>query len=237
MTLSQLVHISPKEQRLIDAIIVNETEGATCYSLAVLDKQVSGVDIALFGRMLADSPGYNVEAAVQVAHAITTHKVAPEVDFFTAVDDLNKGLEESGSGHLGEFEFGSGLFYHYICINKLQLLEHLEGEIDLVNKAIQALIEAIVTVSPNGKQNSFAALSRAAYVLVEAGSQQPRSLALAFFNPVNTANILQNSIMALTETRDSFDTIYGRGWEINSELNILTKSGSLAELKKFVLEV
>jgi len=82
-----------------------------------LRKDHTAVDIAMFGRMLAANTQYNMEAAVQVAHAITVHKVSVEDDFFTAVDDLNNGEEDMGSGHLGETEFAAGRFLH-LCMYK-----------------------------------------------------------------------------------------------------------------------
>ena len=87
----------------------------------------TAVDIALFGRMLASSPAFNVEAACQVAHAISVHSVVVEDDYFTAVDDLNDGKIDSGSSHIGESGFAAALFYSYICINKSQLIENLDG--------------------------------------------------------------------------------------------------------------
>ena len=90
----------------------------------ILQISDSSVDIAMFGRMLANTPRYNREAAVQVAHAITTHKVAVEDDYFTAVDDLKRPEEledDSGAGHVGEIGFGSGVFYLYVCIDKLSM--------------------------------------------------------------------------------------------------------------------
>ena len=82
----------------------------------VLRQADGAVDIAMFGRMLADDPEFNREAAVQVAHAITTHRVQAEDDWYSAVDDLNKA-EETGAGHLGEHGFGSGIYYQYVCVN------------------------------------------------------------------------------------------------------------------------
>ena len=81
----------------------------------------------MFGRMLASSPTFNAEAAVQVAHAITVHEVAVEDDYFTAVDDLNKGEEDMGAGHIGETEFAAGVFYLYVCINRGLLQKTWEG--------------------------------------------------------------------------------------------------------------
>jgi len=109
---------------------------------------MTAVDIAMFGRMLASSPAFNVEAACQVAHAISVHPVVIEDDYFTAVDDLNNGMEDMGAAHIGETRFAAGLFYSYICINRELLIQNLDGNEDLANKAIRALTEAAVKVAP-----------------------------------------------------------------------------------------
>ena len=100
-------------------------------------KPISDVDIALFGRMIADSPQNSVDAAAQVAHPITIHPVVVEDDYFTAVDDLNAAAEESGAGHLGVSEYGAGVFYTYVCVNRELLIENLGGDADLANRAIR----------------------------------------------------------------------------------------------------
>jgi CRISPR system Cascade subunit CasC len=144
----------------------------------------TAADIAMFGRMVASAPRFNREAAVQVAHAITTHRVEVEDDFYTAVDDLKKSSEDAGAGFIGELGFGSGVFYLYACIDRDQLVRNLGGDEGLASSAIAAFTEGFASASPSGKQNSFAAHSRASYLRVEKGAQQPRSLAAAFFKPV-----------------------------------------------------
>jgi len=117
--------------------------------------------IALFGRMLTKDTSdrnitkYGQEASCQVAHAISVHPVVIEDDYFTAVDDLNTGEEDVGAGHIGEAGFASALFYIYVCIDREQLLENLGGNTELANKTLGALLEAALTVSPTGKQNSL----------------------------------------------------------------------------------
>lgn len=173
---------------------------------AVLRKTDTAADIAMFGRMLADNPEYNREAAVQVAHAITTHRVEVEDDFYTAVDDLKKSSEDAGAGFIGELGFGSGVFYLYACIDRDQLVRNLGGDEGLASSAIAAFTEGFASVSPSGKQNSFAAHSRASYLRVEKGDQQPRSLAAAFFMPVrddSDHDLLGESIKRLRGDEES----------------------------------
>ena len=110
LKIEQLCHFSPEEKAAIDALVkacAKRTSGPTEEELQLLRHPEKAVDIAMFGRMLADRPEYNVEAAVQVAHAITVHKAAVEDDYFSAVDELNR--EDKGAGHIGERGYGAGL--------------------------------------------------------------------------------------------------------------------------------
>ncbi|MEA3277196.1 MAG: type I-E CRISPR-associated protein Cas7/Cse4/CasC [Pseudomonadota bacterium] len=178
LEIEQLAHFSPEEESAIDALVdmlLKDNRAPTEAELALLRKQHTAADIAMFGRMLADSPGFNTEAACQVAHAVTVHRAAVEDDFFTAVDDLNTREEDAGSAHMGEQGFGAGLFYQYVCIDCDRLQGNLGGDTDLAGRATEALIEAAATVAPTGKQNSFASRAWAYFVLAEKGSRQPRA--------------------------------------------------------------
>lgn len=128
----------------------------------------------MFGRMLAESPDYNRDAAVQVAHAFTTHRAQAQDDWFSAVDDLKTRDAESGAGHIGEHGFGSGVYYLYACVNVDLLVENLNGDAALAAKGLEALAKALATATPKGKQNSHAHHPRAGYIRVERGPQQPR---------------------------------------------------------------
>lgn len=164
---------------------------------ALLNAADGATDIAMFGRMLADNSNFSREAAVQVAHAITTHKVEVEDDFYTAVDDLKRSSEDAGAGFIGELGFGSGVFYIYACIDRGLLKKNLGDDEDLTQTAIAAFVEGLATSSPTGKQASFASRARASYMRVEKGHQQPRSLAAAFLKPVRDEDLLAGSIARL----------------------------------------
>ncbi len=124
--------------------------------------------------------------ACQVAHAFGVSETIIEDDFFTAVDDLRQAsAEDAGAGHLGETGFGSALFYTYICIDKDLLVKNLNDNEELANKTLRAFTEAALKVSPTGKQNSFASRAYASWALAEKGTDQPRSLAAAFYEPIN----------------------------------------------------
>ena len=216
LQIEQLAHISPEEKKkafhLIEKL-AEEDRDPTKEELSILQEQNKAVDIALFGRMLTKNTNgesnvkYCIEAAAQVAHAITVNRVAVEDDYFTAVDDLNKGEEDAGSAHIGESGFGSGVFYTYICINKTLLIENL-GNDELANSAIKALTEAAATVAPSGKQNSFASRARALYIMAEKGSQQPRQLSSAFLKPVDDVDMANVAIDRLEALRANIDKSY-----------------------------
>ncbi|HHJ1246693.1 TPA: type I-E CRISPR-associated protein Cas7/Cse4/CasC [Proteus mirabilis] len=235
----QLVHISHLEKSLafnLINLLIKEQREPTKQELESLKTINTSVDIALFGRMLASAPKYNIEAACQVAHAISVHSTVIEDDYFTAVDDLNNGETDTGSAHIGEAGFAAALFYSYICINKTQLIESLDGNEELANKAIQALTEVAIKVSPTGKQNSFASRAYASYVLAEKGSYQPRSLSVAFLKPIDDENMENAAINALKFRMENFDKVYGTCAESRYQLNAVQGEGSLSGLLQFVAE-
>ncbi|ACD96191.1 type I-E CRISPR-associated protein Cas7/Cse4/CasC [Trichlorobacter lovleyi] len=244
LEIEQLVHVSPSEIQAIESLLetlISQGRAPEDTELDLLRIQGQSADIAMFGRMLASSPSYNVEAACQVAHAISVHPVVIEDDYFTAVDDLNDGSEDAGAAHIGETGFAAGLFYSYICINRTLLVENLGGDEALVQKSIQALIEAAVKVPPNGKQNSFGSRAYASYVLAEKGDQQPRSLSVAFLKPVTSQGIEGTdfgtaAVDALTTQRQNMDAVYGPCADASCEINVFEGKGTLAELLKFVAE-
>lgn len=236
LEIEQLVHVSPIEWKnamsLVD-LLVKEDRDPSEEELRLLRKEINAVDIALFGRMLADVPYYNVEAAAQVSHAFTVHGTVVEDDYFTAVDDLNTREKDAGSAHIGEFGFGSGLFYTYICINKDQLIHNI-GEESLAGKALTGLTTAATQIAPTGKQNSFASRARASYVLAEKGTQQPRQLSSAFIKPISTSDILKNTIKELERVQQNMDAVYGECADERFVMNVEEQKGSLDELINFV---
>jgi CRISPR system Cascade subunit CasC len=239
LEIEQLVHVSPAEQEAIKVLtekLIAEQRAPEKDELNLLRLREQAVDIALFGRMLASSPAFNIEAACQVAHAISVHPVVIEDDYFTAVDDLNRGLEDMGAAHIGETRFAAGLFYAYICINRELLIKNLDGNEGLANQAIRALTEAAVKVAPEGKQNSFASRAYASYVLAEKGDQQPRSLSVAYLKPINRENedFIADSIKLVTQQKESFDQVYGACADTRYELSVPQRQGTLAGLLDFV---
>ena len=240
LQIEQLAHVSPAERAAVESLAkacAARKAEPTADELNLLRKPIGAVDIAMFGRMLADTPAFNMEAAVQVAHAITVHKAAVEDDFFSAVDDLNQGLEDKGAGHIGERGYGAGLFYLYICIDCELLQENLGGDTRLTAQALDALLHAITQVAPTGMQNSFGSRAHASYLLAEKGRQQPRSLVQAFLKPVKPygeRDMLALAVDALTQRRENFDKVYGPCADGRCHFDVEKGEGSLAEVIAFV---
>jgi CRISPR system Cascade subunit CasC len=233
---AQLAFIGPEERNAAIELAESILEGKATEIKPdqVLRRLDTAVDIAMFGRMLADNPDFNREAAVQVAHSITTHKAVVEDDFYTAVDDLKAPSEDAGAGFMGDLGFGSGVFYLYSCVDKNLLLKNLGGDSELAAQGLSALTEAVATVSPTGKQASFASRARAEFILAEKGDQQPRTLAAAFVKPVGGPDVLSESIRQLNATRDAMDNAYGACSDAHVSMNIIAGTGTLAEVKAFV---
>lgn len=141
------------------------------------------IDIALFGRMLADKPEANLDAACQVAHAISTHRIEREFDYFTAVDDEG-GDDEPGAVMIDTVEFNSATFYRYAVLDVPKLLANLGNDTGLALAGLRAFAEAMARAIPTGKQNSFAAHNPPAFVGVVLRHGSPFNLANAFEQPV-----------------------------------------------------
>lgn len=233
-----LAFVSPDEWRFADELaaklLAGEPEPKDMKG-TVLRRADGAVDIAMFGRMLADDPDFNREAAVQVGHAITTHQALAEEDWYSAVDDLNKA-EDTGAGHLGEHAFGSGVYYLYVCVDCDLLVRNLGGDRALAAKGLEALAQALATAAPRGKQNSHAHHPRAGYVRVEKGSTQPRDLTGAFFKAVSlkdAAGAERASVTALETMCAQIDAAYGPACSDHRKMDVAMGQGTLAEIAAF----
>ncbi|GDY59582.1 hypothetical protein SVIO_102050 [Streptomyces violaceusniger] len=148
------------------------------------------VDIALFGRMVADSTDFNVDAACQVAHAISVHRVENETDYFTAVDDENTEAE-SGAGMIGTVDFNSATLYRYASVSIHQLAANLgeglredEPVTTPVRRAVEAFVHAFIASLPQGKINTFGNHTLPDAVVVTLRTTRPISFVAAFEEPV-----------------------------------------------------
>ncbi|WP_043805242.1 type I-E CRISPR-associated protein Cas7/Cse4/CasC [Deinococcus gobiensis] len=190
-----------------------------------LDKALNGsraVDVALFGRMLADLPEKNADAAAQVAHALGTHAMrGREFDFYTAVDDL-KPSDTAGADMLGTVEFGSATYYRYACVDLQKLLDNLGGDAELAERGLRAFLEASIYAAPSGKQNTFAAHNAPGLMVqVVRENASPRNLANAFEKAVkaSTEGFLNPSMQGLAAEKLRQDRIFGdegRGRYVNA---------------------
>lgn len=160
-------------------------------------KENPSIDILLFGRMVADDPDLNYDAVSQVAHAISTHAVHTEYDYFTAVDD-EQAEDQSGAGHLGTIEFNSSTMYRYATINMSELFKFLGSE---APKVAAGFIEAFVRSMPTGKQNTFANRTLPDMVYVTVRKDQPVNFAGAFESAVKNTGTgyAEKSCTALLE--------------------------------------
>lgn len=148
-------------------------------------------EVALFGRMVADRAELNVDAAVQVAHALSTHAVTTEFDYYTAVDDeTEKKKGETGAGMIGTIEYHSSTLYRYATLNVPALHANLGGTADSspdTADAVRRFTEAFVTSMPTGHQNSFAHRTLPHLVVAALRTDQPVNLVSGFETPVHSS--------------------------------------------------
>lgn len=205
---------------------------------ALMDKLDGGkaVDLALFGRMLADLPEKNRDAACQVAHAISTNATRREFDFFTAVDDLNPD-DTAAAGMLGTTEFTSACYYRYAALDLEKFRDNLNDD-GLVGRSLAAFLQAAYHAAPSGKQNSFAAHNPPAFFAVSVRSGvAPRNLANAFERPVKpghdgSASLTERSVERLDAQWRAFDEVLGVGG--SNEVAVLSFADGAEYLGQYV---
>lgn len=196
-----------------------------------LKDRTSAPDIALFGRMLAEKPDLNIDAACQVAHAISTHRVNMELDYFTAVDDLTRD-DEAGAGMIGVTAFNSACFYRYARIDWDLLVKNLGGDTELARKTVEGFLRAAALAIPTGKQNAFAAQNPPDFMLgVVRKDGQSWSLANAFETPVkpnkSEGGLMSASIQRLGEYWEKLNRVYGNDGMTAAALSLDTPPASL----------
>ena len=183
----------------------------------------SGLESALFGRMVTSDVLASRDAAIYVAHAFTVHEAQVENDYFTVVDDLLQESGESGSAGIFDTELASGLYYGYVVVDVPQLVANLEGvsikdwtsatseQRALAGRVVQHLLHLIATVSPGAKRGSTAPFEWAKFMLVEAGDWQPRSLAGAFQNAMsqNQPMLRKAAVQRIADEIAQMDAAYG----------------------------
>jgi len=169
-----------------------------------LDYETDGIDIALFGRMVAQATTMNVEAAASFAHAISTHRVSNEVEFFTALDDYN---EEQGSAHMGSLEFNSATYYRYVSLDLGQLWTNLAGS--SVVESVEAFTKALFIAIPAARQSTMSGASPWDFARITIRTGQRLQVPFEKAVRPETGSILEPSITALTEYLDRQKKLWG----------------------------
>lgn len=189
-TTAALLFLSPSQiERSAQAIVDKLAEGTKVSfskkeAAELLDTKHS-IDMAMFGRMLADAPAYNVDASVQVAHAIGVHESQPEFDYYTAVDDVVEDNEEAGAAMIGTTQMMSSTLYRFATVNVEALAENLQDE-ELAREATCYFAKAFMESMPTGKQNSFANNTLPELVYVTVRETRSVSLVNAFESPIES---------------------------------------------------
>ncbi|MEU0254174.1 type I-E CRISPR-associated protein Cas7/Cse4/CasC [Streptomyces sp. NPDC006184] len=214
--------------RQLDALARLAVDGATDITAYLGNKENKGkakqladshhsVDIALFGRMVADAADINVDAAVQVAHALSVHRVDNESDYYTAVDDENTE-EETGAGMIGTVDFNSATLYRYAALGVHQLAANLgqglrenEPRTDPVRRAVEAFVHGFVASLPTGKINTFGHHTLPDAVIVKLRTTRPVSFVAAFEDPVRgeTGGYVREASERLAQYIPDIERAYG----------------------------
>ena len=262
---SQIVFYAPEDiQRLAEALkeqivqagSVKKFEKAEVKDLVkpiTKDAQSRAItaDIALFGRMVTSDCFRDVDAAMQVAHAISTHAVNRESDYFTAVDDLLQDRDELGAGMMGDIDYNSCCYYEYASLDVDQLRTNLDGVQNadrLIRDLIPALAKAMAFTNPSGKQNTFAGQVLPSLILVECKQDKiPLSYVNAYEEPVSIygrkSNIVEKSIEKLFDEINAMDAAYGlelrhRIWMApKTQLNSLQKGERVASFDMLCAQI
>lgn len=207
-------------------------------------KAGAGLDAAMFGRFVSGDRDARVDAAVHVAHAFTVHAQASEPDYFSAVDDLQAEEQGSGAGHINTADLTTGLYYGYAVVDLPLLVSNLEGcdrrrwrEADrqVAARIAHHLLHLIAKVTPGAKKGSTAPYDWASLVFVEAGDEQPRSLANAFLSPIERPPFEEAAARALTGHLAAIDRMYGtsgRRWLATRIPDVTAPEAELAPLPR-----
>jgi CRISPR system Cascade subunit CasC len=159
-----------------------------------VNEAVDALDIILFGRMVAQAAELNVEASCSFAHAISTHKVSSEVEFFTAIDDESK---EPGSAHMGSLEFSSATYYRYISLNLGQLYGSLAGQ--SLPEAVEAFVKALFVAVPSARQTTMSGASPWDFAKIFVRKGQRLQVPFETAVKAKDGGFLQPSIQALKD--------------------------------------
>ena len=194
------------------------------------------VDIALFGRMVADDPSLNADASCQVAHSISTHKVSNEYDYFTAMDDIS-GDDEAGAGMIGTIEFNSSTLYRYATVAVHELDATLNSDTRTSAHATSEFVKAFILSMPTGKINTFANNTVPDAVYITVRSDRPVNLVGAFEEPVHSdesSGYSKRSVARLVEYNESICSDFvpkpEKTWQIGNGLDSIGPKSTLSDV-------
>jgi len=229
-----LIFLSRRQQdNLARAAIESELSGTQLDSkqLKALVNTNHSIDVAMFGRMVADVSDINVDAAVQVAHALSVHAVDNEFDYYTAIDDRKHDAQEIGAGMIGTVEFNSATYYRYANIDVDRLYETL-GSVEAARRAVEAFLNAFVTSMPSGKQNTFANRTRPDAVVVQMRDTQPVNLVGAFEEPIpqDRDGLVRAAAERLASYAREVDEAYGEAPIASWVTHVGERTKALADL-------
>jgi len=231
--------ISALAEMAIEAIAAGEKPDKAIAKSLIADK--NSVDLALFGRMVADVSDLNVDASCQVAHSLSTHGVETEYDYYTAVDDKKAASEDedAGAGMIGTVEFNSATLYRYATIDVNQLHKNL-GSLRATEEAVHAFLESFIKSMPTGKQNTFANRTIPDAVVISVRDDQPVSYVGAFEEPVKegvSGGYVQNSAVNLAEYAQEVERNYGKKHVVHTWVSGFSKATEpLSDLGEVVMQ-
>lgn len=238
-----LFFMSAKQARNLAELILKDENPSKSEAKAALNKN-NGVDVALFGRMVADDPSLNTDASAQVAHSISTHRVDNEYDYFTAVDDMAPE-DNAGAGMIGTIEYNSATLYRYATVAAHELFIQLGCDPNATAKTVMEFARAFITSMPDGKQNTFANRTLPDAVMVAIRTDQPVNLVGAFEKPVaGIDGYVEKSVRELAHHATSVYTTFScppvKSFVIHKGLEDLGESmtlqGILSALEKEIAE-
>lgn len=222
------------------AQIYKETLDVKKVLRSIAEKNLAdAADIALFGRMVANDASLNIEGAALFNHALSTHKADNEIDFFTAVDDLQKD-EEAGAGMMGTLEFNSATYYRFAALNLDLLTSNLAAMSPEQRKeVVETFIKATLTAMPVARQNSMNANTLPGYVLfVLREKGHPIQLVNAFENPIKalgSKSVFERSVEEIKKEYDNLKKVWGLEAVLETVIEKNLPDNSLPNIIKEIL--
>jgi len=233
-----LIFISHKEAGAFAAVCkeksfdVNEIKKLKLKDVGVVcgAKNMDAVDIALFGRMLANAADLNVEAAASFSHAISTHEVNNEVDFFTALDDMP---EQAGSAHMGSLEFNSATYYRYISLDLGQLYSNLAGQ--NMKEAVDGFIKALFIAVPEARQTTQSGASpwEFARIYIRKGQRLQAPFETAVKRD-KAGGYLEASKKAMCDYLDQKEKMFGSLFKLEQKGKINFPDSEISDIDKLI---